>query len=804
MPLNFTLQLDSVPYSTKPKGRGIGALKIRLSEQPPTAFALEDFAEKVTQGYSFTPAVLMGGSKAENWQYQQVFGIDIDNEDKTVKGSHDKTRAAEPLTVEQVLIRCNEWGIKPALIYETFSSTPEWQKFRVVFISETAVTEKQRAANILKSFMAIFPECDPACKNLDRLFFGGKNILHIDNTAVLTAENIISLERTGAAVLKPPVRTSGKRDNQLEELIQNYDFLGYIRKFFPGTERRSGKGIQINPCPICGHNDDFWYCENEKSFYCFGANGSVGGSIIDFVMHTQKVDYKEAVKYFKYVLCGLDEKRNKADFRGNKMIERYNTATSADKQVSELPPYIYEDCDRSGGIVYKVSAPLLADFIRTNRYYFFINDNFGSKNILKYWYHNGVYDLVSENEIKGYIKRLITDFDLTLLKMSIVDEVYKDITTDRNFVTYDRLNADENIINFKNGLLYLDTMELKEHTPSVLSTIQIPCCWNPFAPSSPVFDRYINMLASGSGEIKTLLLQFMGVALSNVHGYRMKQSLFMVGKGNSGKSQLRLLCDRLLGKNNVSSESLETYDKPFGTMSLIGKRLVGSPDMPYMTAKNMDMFKVITGGDDIPVQMKHGGFHTIRFNGVMWNCGNELPKFGGDKGPHVYERFVIVRCDNVIPKKQQDKQLLDKMYAERESIVVLAVNALKQVISNGYNYDIPECCIQNNIEYRKENNPVRMFYDECCCDRPHSGYDNCTCSRMYDVFKAWCRDNNNGHCLSVKDFRKELASYLEIDDIKECEKILHGIRYYTFTLTIEAKQAFKQAYGYASVQNQKE
>lgn len=229
-------------------------------------------------------------------------------------------------------------------------------------------------------------------------------------------------------------------------------------------------------------------------------------------------------------------------------------------------------------------------------------------------------------------------------------------------------------------------MELKEHTPSVLSTIQIPCRWDPLAASCPVFDQYMNSLANGSGEIKTLLLQFMGVALSNVHGYRLKKSLFIVGKGDSGKSQLRLLCDKLLGENNISSESLNTYDKPFGTMSLIGKRLVGSPDMPFMTAKNMDMFKVITGGDNIPVQMKHGGFYTIKFNGIMWNCGNELPRFGGDKGPHVYERFVI-------------------------------------------------------------------------------------------------------------------ADYLKIDDIKECEKTLHGIRYYTFTLSLEAKQTFQQAYGFDNIQN---
>lgn len=59
----------------------------------------------------------------------------------------------------------------------------------------------------------------------------------------------------------------------------------------------------------------------------------------------------------------------------------------------------------------------------------------------------------------------------------------------------EELDADENIINFQNGVLHLDTMELTEHTPDLLSTIQIPCDWNPFAASTPVFDNFMSNLA---------------------------------------------------------------------------------------------------------------------------------------------------------------------------------------------------------------------------------------------------------------------------------------------------------------------
>ena len=41
----------------------------------------------------------------------------------------------------------------------------------------------------------------------------------------------------------------------------------------------------------------------------------------------------------------------------------------------------------------------------------------------------------------------------------------------------------------------------------------------------------------------------------------------------------------------------------------------------------------------------------------------------GDDGKWVYDRIMVVDCPNVIPKEQQDKQLLEKMYAERRGIV---------------------------------------------------------------------------------------------------------------------------------------
>lgn len=766
---------------------------MRLSEQPPAACTLEEFAEKVTQGYSFTPAVLAGGSKAENWQYQQVFGIDIDNEEKTVKGTHNKVRAADPLTVERVLERCNEWGIKPALIYETFSSTPEWQKFRVLFIGEIAITDKQRAANILKSLMEIFPECDQSCKNLDRLFFGGKSILHIDSTAVLTDEKITSLERMGTAALAVPPKTSTIKDNQLKELIQSFDFLGYIRDYFPGTERRAGNLIQINPCPICGHNDDFRYYENEKTFYCFGANGSVGGTIIDFVMHTRKVDCKEAIKYFKYVLCGLNVNKDKADFHERKMIERHNLAAPIGEQVSELPPYIFEKVnERTGEITHRVLCPALAEHFRQNNHYFWIKSIGGTKP-LRYLYRDGVYVIVQDEELVGILRDYITSYDPALLKMCDAYEAFKNICCDNVFHNADELNADENVINFQNGILHLDTMELTEHTPDLLSTIQIHCNWNPFAASTPVFDNFMRDLTSGNTEVIKLLTEYMGVCISNVNGSRAKKALFLVGKGNTGKSRPRLLMEKLIGAEYCSSVNISDLEEHFGTSLLYGKRIVGAPDMSAMNVKELKMFKGITGGDSISVEFKHKDQFQYSYKGLLWFGANEMPKFGGDKGDHVYERMIIVRCDNVIPEEKRDSAIVDKMYSERDGIIVLLVNALKNFIQRGYRFEIPEVCQIENKKYKTENSSVMMFYNECCCERK-TAKDSCTVVKLYEVFKAWAKATGE-YIPAKQSFWKELAGYLAGGDKDKLLKTIQGVRYPTFTLTIEAKTTYREAYG---------
>lgn len=446
-----------------------------------------------------------------------------------------------------------------------------------------------------------------------------------------------------------------------------------------------------------------------------------------------------------------------------------------------------------------VSAPLLAKYIRENQRYILVRDN-GKQGTLIYVYKNGCYRLYAPDMMKGVIKSYIAAYDETLVRMSIVNEVFGHLTTDLNYVSQDELNADESLINFTNGLLRVTATELTllPHSSEVLSTIQIPCRWTGHPEPTPIFDQYITDFTSGDKAIEQLLLEFMGVGLSNVKGWRMKKSLFMVGDGDTGKSQLKSLTELLLGKGNFIGIDLKEIEARFGTGAIYGTRLAGSSDMSFLSVDELKTFKKITGGDSLFAEFKGQQGFEYTYNGLLWFCMNRLPKFGGDDGQWVYDRVMVVECKNVIPKDKQDKTLLDKMYAEREGIVYKAVKALQTVIANSYRFSEPDSVSKARNTYMCENNTVIGFYHECMAERPQPGTvkDACTTGKVYDVYKAWCYDNNNGYAKTAKEFRDTLAGMLGSTFKDMTIHTDKGTCYRDLTLTIDAKQQYQREYGY--------
>ena len=219
--------------------------------------------------------------------------------------------------------------------------------------------------------------------------------------------------------------------------------------------------------------------------------------------------------------------------------------------------------------------------------------------------------------------------------------------------------------------------------------------------------------------------------------------------------------------------------------------------MSFLAVVEMKIFKKTVGGDSLFAEFKGQQAFELTYNGLLWFCMNRLPKFGGDDGKWVYDRIMVVRCPNVIPKDKQDKKLLDKMYAERDGIVYKAVKALQTVIANGYRFSEPESVSFAREKYMAENNTVISFFEECMCEWPDGKINKyCTTGRIFKVYQGWCRENNNGFAKTAKEFRETLASHLGADFTAIITRQNGNTYYKDYSLTNEAKEQFSREYGY--------
>lgn len=161
------VSLDLMGYNNKPSRKEIIEIKQRTAHNH-LHIELSELAHEVGNlGVAFIPGILSGGLKSENCVGMQLFALDFDG----------------GISFNEIKTRCDDYGLPIAFAYHTFSSTPEKEKFRIVFVHEYYIYDAYVVKIMLAMLHIIFPECDGACKNPDRLFLGGKELFYLNNDA---------------------------------------------------------------------------------------------------------------------------------------------------------------------------------------------------------------------------------------------------------------------------------------------------------------------------------------------------------------------------------------------------------------------------------------------------------------------------------------------------------------------------------------------------------------------------------------------------------------------------------------------
>lgn len=373
--MKIKLNIDTQKFTSKPqpfppslRNRLCSAASIR--EVTP-----EQLIESVKQGLTFTPAA-MTGTTGDTWQAQQVICADIDNDTGKKDADGHKIRLADPLTPEKAREVMAQHGIDPYFMYYSFSNADNWPKFRIVLVLDAPITDPATANDLIARFTGIFNalykgqtieingkkrpiKCaDTKASDNARLYYGGKADCIIyqsgktTSTELLQALPVYEDEDTTERAEKPAEavkteweykRTPATRKGayrpynelqaQFEADKESFNLAAYVESTTNSRPVKRGRALFFNPCPICGHNDDFQV--TGSVYHCHSASGGTGGSIIDYLMNKDGLDMGAACDKFKYDIMKYDRE----EWRQAYIADKYpvTPAENGEKRQTDAP-----------------------------------------------------------------------------------------------------------------------------------------------------------------------------------------------------------------------------------------------------------------------------------------------------------------------------------------------------------------------------------------------------------------------------------------------------------------------------------
>lgn len=321
--------LDPVVYDSKPEGVSIGTITNRLPKNRVTV-TLEELANKAVEGHSWKASVMADTSNA-SFVSSSLVALDIDN-----KNSY--TSIDDFMGLEHIY--------KPCIIYETFSSNEQRERYRVVYAFDSVITDYSTIVALYNEVKAQYPtveiddSVDP-CK----ILFGGRKLRYYDNyinaTPTLDVSPLSVVKASTPATSAISATAPAEIDflsiaDILKNLSHKYNNIDYVDI----TEIREwiNRNIKITDilgieegarfrCILDDHEDNHpsarivTYGEEQAYMCSCDASGYRLTTLLSKLLDKSEIDVMHMLLDNLYIKCGSDYQR---------MCERYIAALLRD------------------------------------------------------------------------------------------------------------------------------------------------------------------------------------------------------------------------------------------------------------------------------------------------------------------------------------------------------------------------------------------------------------------------------------------------------------------------------------------
>ena len=314
--------------------------------------------------------------------------------------------------------------------------------------------------------------------------------------------------------------------------------------------------------------------------------------------------------------------------------------------------------------------------------------------------------------------------------------------------------ASANLINFKNGILNLDTMELVPHNKDTIIINQIPHNYNPKA-YDETMDRTLNKLTCYDSGLRTAICEMIGFTMYRRN--ELRKAFVLLGDRANGKSTLIKCIQNMLGENNYSSLDLKEVNERFKTASLFCKCANIGDDISDEFIPDISTFKKLVTGDKIAAEFKGKDPFEFEPYAKFIFSANTLPRVKDATGA-VISRLILIPFNQVFSDKDPDydPKIRDKLSTENamEYLINISINALKEVLKNN-KFTITKEMQLLLDSYNEMNNPLIGFLK----DYQREDILNNTTNAIYEKYLSYCQSNGLSNMASMTLTKKICKLY---------------------------------------------
>ena len=331
-------------------------------------------------------------------------------------------------------------------------------------------------------------------------------------------------------------------------------------------------------------------------------------------------------------------------------------------------------------------------------------------------------------------------------------------------LAYIQLNAKEKTfastqyVVVKNGVFNLDTWQLENFSPDIITRNKIPV---PYIKDAfhEVTDKTLSKMAVNDKKIRAILEEILGYILFRRNEFA--ATFILTGDGSNGKSSYLKVIRKLVGGNNTASLDLKELDQRFKTAELFGKLVNIGDDISKGYIKESSVFKKLSTGETLNVERKgKDPFDFTNYSKMIFSA-NEMPRIN-DYSDGLGRRLQIVPFKAKFSPEDSDYDpfITDKLLSDEsmQYVLNLALKSLKRLLSNK-KFTKSKAVEDELSKYQEENNPIISFVNNEDIELERGVVGD-----IYILYKLYCSENGY-QAISNISFSKQIKQFFGLESV---------------------------------------